>query len=150
MIDFKVLILNRVPKFILGNLTGTLVDTLVLWVFSHFVFRGYVGQVIISPVISFECAVFVNFLLSYNYIWRDRIAHKTTASFFRHYGGYNAMCIGGFLIKMGVLMLIQYLTKWDVVICNLLALCVSGTFNFMMNEFVVFKKKLVDGTDNNG
>jgi len=39
------------------------------------------------------------------------------------------------------LMLIQWLTKWDVVICNLLALCVSGVVNFLMDNFVVFKKK---------
>ena len=44
---------------------------------------------------------------------------------------------------MGVLLLIQALTKWDVVICNLLALCVSGTYNFMMDELVIFKKRKV-------
>lgn len=141
MIDLRVLILRRVPKFVLGNLIGTLVDTFVLWVFSHFVFEGYVGEVIISPVISFECAVLVNFLLSYHFIWRDRVPNMTAKSFWHRFWPYNASCIGGFLIKMGALMLIQYLTKWDVVICNLLALCVSGTFNFMMNEFVVFRKR---------
>ena len=80
MIDLRVLILRRVPKFVLGNLIGTLVDTFVLWVFSHFVFDGYVGEVIISPVISFECAVLVNFLLSYHFIWRDRVPNMTVKS----------------------------------------------------------------------
>lgn len=141
MIDLKDMILNRVPKFILGNLTGTLVDTLVLWFFSHLVFHNYVGQVIISPAISFECAVFVNFLLCYHFIWKDRVEQANSNSFLRRFGAYNVMCIGGFLIKMGFLMLIQYLTQWDVVICNLLALCVSGTFNFFMDHFVIFKKK---------
>jgi len=42
---------------------------------------------------------------------------------------------------MALLMLIQYLSKWDVVICNLLALLFSGIFNFTMDEFVVFKKR---------
>lgn len=141
MIDLRVLILRRVPKFVLGNLIGTLVDTFVLWVFSHFVFDGYVGEVIISPVISFECAVLVNFLLSYHFIWKDRVPNMTAKSFWHRFWPYNVSCIGGFLIKMGALMPIQYLTKLDVVICNLLALCVSGTFNFMMNEFVVFRKR---------
>ena len=137
----KELILYRIPKFAAGNLLGTLVDTLVLWVFSHFVFQSYVGKVIISPIISFEFAVFSNFIFSYYMTWKDRISHYSGKSFVRHYGAYNASCTGGFLIKMGVLLLIQALTKWDVVICNLLALCVSGTYNFMMNELVIFKKK---------
>ena len=141
MINAKELILNRIPKFITGNLLGTLVDTLVLWVFSHFVFQGYIGEVIISPIISFEFAVFANFLFSYYLIWRDRISSHSKKSFLRHYAAYNASCVGGFIIKMGSLLLIQALTKWDVVICNLLALCVSGTYNFMMNELVIFKKR---------
>ncbi len=137
----KELILHRIPKFITGNLLGTLVDTLVLWVFSHLVFNGYVGKVIISPAISFEFAVFTNFVFSYYMTWKDRISHFTGKSFVRHYLGYNISCVGGFLIKMGILLLIQALTKWDVVICNLLALCVSGTYNFIMNDRVIFKKK---------
>lgn len=152
MINIKELILKRVPKYFVGNLISTLVDTLVLWVFSHHVFSHYVGQIIISPFISFECAVFTNFLVSYYFTWKDRISQKTKKSFLRHYAAYNISCTGAFFIKMGVLMLIQYLTKWDVVICNLLALCVSGVFNFVMNEFVVFKKKKVisHGVDYNG
>ena len=120
----KDLIVRRFPLFLAGNLLGTLVDTLVLWLFSHYVFSEYVGQVIISPIISFECAVFVNFLMAYYVIWKDRISQLTPKSFFRHLGAYNATCIGAFLVKMAALMFIQWLTKWDVVICNLLALCV--------------------------
>ncbi len=152
MINAKELILKRLPKYFLGNLTGTAVDTLVLWVFSHFVFHRYFGQVILSPFISFECAVFVNFLMCYNITWKDRITAKTVGTFFRHYGAYNASCTGGFFIKMGALILIQHLSHWDVVICNLLALCFSGTFNFLMNEFVVFKKRkeISHGVDYNG
>lgn len=140
----KELILHRFPKFVAGNLLGTLVDTLILWVFSHFVFHSYVGKVIVSPVISFEFAVFSNFLFSYNMTWKDRISHHSGKSFIRHYGAYNASCTGGFLIKMSLLLLIQALTKWDVVICNLLALCVSGTYNFMMDDLVIFKKRKVE------
>ncbi len=146
------LILNRFPKFVGGNLLGTLVDTVVLWLFSHFVFRRYVGQVIISPVISFECAVFTNYVVSYYITWKDRIIHKSMRGFFKRYAAYNGSCTGGFVIKMGFLMLIQYLSKWDVVWCNLLALLVSGTFNFIMDEFVIFRKKkeVGNGTDYNG
>ncbi len=141
MNKLKELIVKRFPKFFAGNLLGTAIDTLVLWLFSHFVFHGYIGQVIISPVISFECAVMTNYVFSYFVTWKDRISQVSTRSFFRRFVGYNATCTGTFILKMGILMLIQWLTKWDVVICNLLALCVSGVVNFLMDNFVVFKKK---------
>ncbi len=144
----KELLLHRFAKFVAGNLTGTLVDTFVLWLFSHFVFHGYVGKVIISPVISFEFAVFSNFVFSYYLTWKDRISHHSGRSFFRQYLSYNISCTGGFLIKMGILLLIQALTKWDVVICNLLALCVSGTYNFIMDDQVIFKKRNNKGINN--
>lgn len=144
MNKLKELIVKRFPKFFAGNLLGTAIDTLVLWLFSHFVFHGYIGQVIISPVISFECAVMTNYVFSYFVTWKDRISQVSTRSFFRRFVGYNATCTGTFILKMGVLMLIQWLTKWDVVICNLLALCVSGVVNFLMDNFVVFKKKAED------
>lgn len=142
MNKLKELIVKRFPKFFAGNLLGTAIDTLVLWLFSHFVFHGYIGQVIISPVISFECAVMTNYVFSYFVTWKDRISQVSTRSFFRRFVGYNATCTGTFILKMGVLMLIQWLTKWNVVICNLLALCVSGVVNFLMDNFVVFKKKV--------
>lgn len=132
---------TRIPKFIGGNLLGTLVDTLVLWVFSHFVFNNFFGEVIVSPIISFEAAAFVNFVVSYYLIWKDRITDRSARTFMKRFGVYNASCVGGFVIKMGALLLIQGITKWDVVICNLLALCVSGGFNFFMNELVIFRKK---------
>ncbi|MBR3711429.1 MAG: GtrA family protein [Bacteroidales bacterium] len=142
MNKLKELIVKRFPKFFAGNLLGTAIDTLVLWLFSHFVFHGYIGQVIISPVISFECAVMTNYVFSYFVTWKDRISQVSTRSFFRRFVGYNATCTGTFILKMGVLMLIQWLTKWNVVICNLLALCVSGVVNFLMDNYVVFKKKV--------
>ena len=135
------LIVRRAPRFVAGNLVGTLVDTLVLWVFSHYVFHNYVGKVVLSPIISFECAVLINYLVCFHFTWKDRITYKSRRAFFRRYAAYNASCTGGFVIKLALLLLIQELTKWDVVICNLLALCVSGIFNFTMDEFVVFKKK---------
>ena len=50
MSEAKTLILNKFPKFFMGNMVGTTVDTVVLWLFSHLVFSNYVGQVIISPI----------------------------------------------------------------------------------------------------
>ena len=132
---------KRGYKFLAATLVATLVDTAVLWLLAHRVFQGYVGQVIVAPIISFECANFVNFIISYYMVWNDRVNQRSARSFWRHFLGYNVSCTGTFLLKMVVLMLLQSLTGWDVVVCNLLAICVSGVVTFTLNEFVVFRKK---------
>ncbi|MGM9763694.1 MAG: GtrA family protein [Candidatus Cryptobacteroides sp.] len=137
----KFKIIERLSAFVASNFLGTCVDTLVLWIFSDFVFSSYVGQVIISPLISFECAVLCNFCCSFFLIWKDRIAKKGVRSFFGKFWKYNLSVVGGFLIKMCFLMLFERLLGWDVVWCNLLALCFSGVYNFVMGEKVIFRKK---------
>ena len=68
----------------------------------------------------------------------------------RHLAGYNATCVGGYVIKFVAMqgfhflfVSLDWLQGWSLepVFCNLLGLCFSGTFNFVMNEFVIFNKK---------
>ena len=141
------MILKRLLKYLCTTLLGTATDTLVLWIFSHYVFAEYVGQVIISPMISFECAVMVNFTTAFFFVWKERIPSKTKRTFFGHLWKYNLSCLTAFAVKMLLLVGIEKLTDWDVVICNLLALCLSGLVNFTINEKVVFKKKNIMDKD---
>lgn len=136
-------ILVRYLRFALSTLAGTAVDMLVLWLCSDFLFKGnYLGEYILSPFISFECAVLTNFVIAYFSVWKDRVSARTVRSFFRHYFGYNISCTGTFFLKMGVLLLIERFSGgWDVLWCNILALCISGIVNFIMNEHVVFRAK---------
>lgn len=134
-------ILKKFPKFIGANAMGTVVDTAVLWVFSTFVFSSYVGDYIVSPVISFECAVFTNYLCSYYFIWRDRVECCSPKAFFKRYFFYNLSSSVVFLLKMGILLLIELIFGWNVVVCNLAALCISGLINFSMGEWVIFRQK---------
>ena len=137
-------LLKRFVGYFGVSLLGTAVDTAVLWVCSHLLFSGsYFGRNVLSPTISFECAVFVNFCNSYFFVWKDRISKRSTRSFFRHYAAYNASCTGTFLLKMGLLQLIVLISGLDVVWCNLIALCFSGLVNFTMNEKVIFRKKKI-------
>lgn len=132
----------RFAAFSASTLVGTGVDTLVLWLCSHFWLNGtYVGENFISPVISFECAVIANFLVAYFGVWRDRVPERTKRNIIRRFLQYNASCIAGFMVKMFFLILVKYLSEWDVVWCNLVALTFSGCFNFAMNEWVVFRPK---------
>lgn len=98
---------KRFIEFSASSLLGTIVDTFVLWVCSKWLFSTYVGEYIISPAISFECAAVTNFVVAYFLIWKDRVSRRTARSFFRHLGGYNLSCVGAFLVKMAFLLLIQ-------------------------------------------
>ena len=137
--------LVRYAKFAGTSVVGSIVDTLVLWLLSDLIFtRGYWGEYIISPLISFQCAVAVNYMISYFYVWKDRTRKRSDASvrrFFRLYGAYNLSSSVVFLFRLGVLLLIEIFFGWDVVICNLVAMCFTGIINFAINNLVIFKKK---------
>lgn len=137
--------LIRYAKFAGTSVVGSIVDTLVLWLLSDLIFtRGYWGEYIISPLISFQCAVAVNYMISYFYVWKDRTRKRSDASvrrFFRLYGAYNLSSSVVFLFRLGVLLLIERFFGWDVVICNLVAMCFTGIINFAINNLVIFKKK---------
>ncbi len=132
----------RLVSFSASTLVGTGVDMLVLWLLSDYALTTFMGEYLLSPLISFECAVLANFVVAYFVVWRDRIHRRSVGSFFRHFVGYNLSCTGGFLIKMCFLLLIEHFFAWDVLLCNLVALMFSGLFNFSMNEWVVFRKKI--------
>ena len=138
-------LLIRYAKFAGTSAVGSIVDTLVLWLLSDLVFsKGYWGEYIISPLISFQCAVTVNYMISYFYVWKDRTRKRPDASarrFFKLYGAYNLSNSAVFLFRLGILLLIESFTGWDVVICNLVAMCFSGIINFAINNRLIFKKK---------
>ena len=137
--------LVRYAKFAGTSAVGSVVDTLVLWLLSDLVFsKGYWGEYIISPLISFQCAVAVNYTISYFYVWKDRTRKRSDASvrrFFRLYGAYNLSSSVVFLFRLGILLLIERFFGWDVVICNLVAMCFSGIINFTINNLLIFRKK---------
>ena len=137
--------LIRYAKFAGTSVVGSIVDTLVLWLLSDLIFtRGYWGEYIISPLISFQCAVAVNYMISYFYVWKDRTRKRPEASirrFFRLYGAYNLSSSVVFLFRLGALLLIERFFGWDVVICNLVAMCFTGIINFIINNLLIFKTK---------
>lgn len=140
-------------KFIVFSVTsgvGTLVDLGLHWLLSaRFFPDSYWWGLWISPFISFEVAVLVNFLIAYNYVWRERISRRGRRSFFRHFAAYNATNTGVFFVKLAVMQGLHFLfvcldwfqdATFEPVLCNMLALCVSGLINFFVNEFVIFRK----------
>ena len=138
-------LLIRFLKFVGTGMIGSLVDTFVLWILSDFVFKEkYWGEYLFSPMISFQCAVTVNFLIFYFYVWKDRTRPAPDAGkrrFFRLFLAYDLSASGVFVIRLGLLLLIERFTGWDVVLCNLTAMCFSGLANFAIENLVIFKKK---------
>jgi putative flippase GtrA len=136
-------ILTRYVKFMGTGVVGSIVDTLVLWLLSDLVFsKGYWGEYIISPAISFQCAVAVNYTISYFYVWKDRMSQERgVRSCLKHYLAYNLSCTSVFLVRLGAILLIERFTGWDVVICNLVAMCVSGLVNFLLSNNLVFRNR---------
>ena len=139
--------LKRLAKHTAVSLLGTATDTLVLWFLSSVVFKSYVGEYIISPIISFECATFVNFLSSSKIVWRDRMAGQDFISYLKHFFKFNASYAGVFFLKMLLLLGLERLTRWDVVWCNLIAVTICGFINFFMNEKVIFKQNPPESTE---
>lgn len=132
---------ERFFKFVVSRLLGTLVDTLVLWILTRYLLFTYVGQYIVAPAISFEVAMFHNYVLSYYYIWNKYIPVKKARDFFTRLIAYNISSLLGFFVKMGFLILLERLFGWDVLICNVLALLISGFVNFFLAERVIFRKR---------
>ncbi len=135
-------LLQRYLKYAGTSVAGTLVDTLVLWLMSDFVFRDvYWGQYIVSPVISFQCAVITNYLIFYFYVWRDRTKEdRRRHNFTRRFLAYDLSCSTVFLLRLGILLLVEKFSGWDVIVCNLIAMCFSGILNFVSNNLIIFRK----------
>lgn len=134
-------ILRKFPRFVLTEGLGTVVDTAVLWLLSRYAFHSYAGDYLLAPVISFECAVFTNYCTASLFVWRDRMKQIGVKRFFRKYVFYNLSSSAVFLARMCVLLLLERFFGWDVVICNLVALCISGLANFSMAEWVIFRRR---------
>ena len=137
--------------FVLTSSAGTLVDLGVHWLLVNYAFKGnYWGSFWIAPTVSFELAAITNFVIAYYFLWKDRVTERSTRSFWRHLAGYNVATIGAFLIKLAAMQGFHFLfvklgwfqdLTYEPVICNVIGLCFSGAFNFIMGEFVIFNKK---------
>ena len=127
-------------KFVFTNITGTIVETFILWLLSNFIFGTYIGKYIIAPTISFEFAVLNNYSFSYFWIWRERV-QKRPKDFFRKFLFYNINCAITFLLRLGLIILIERIFRLHVVYCNLIALAFSGRLNYFIQDKLIFRKK---------
>lgn len=142
--------LLRLVKFSSFSLVGTAVDTAVLWFCAHRLFKGYAGEYILSPVISFEISCIVNFLVFARFVWGDRLRDMRMRTKLRRAGEYQLTCTGVFLVKLAFLQIIGMTFHIDVVWANFMALMLSGLLNFIINDLVIFRNRKSYGTQTTG
>lgn len=139
-VKIKELIL-RIPRFVASNILGTVCDLGVLFVLSEFVFSGYVETYLLSTYISFQCAVVVNFICYMFFVWRDRVSNMDAKNILRKFIAYDLSASGTFLIKLAFILILELIFDWNVMICNITALCFTGLINFSIGEWVIFRKR---------
>ena len=124
-----------------GMVAGT-VDISLVWVLTKFIFAGYFGQVILSPVISYECSVLVAFAFSWYFIWNDRLSTGGRSEFWKRLAAYNVSNVGIFALR--VLLVMMFEKIWDggnLVIINTVSRILAGLLNFVITDKLIFKKK---------
>ncbi len=131
----------RFVKFAGSSLIGGSVDMILVWLLSDFVFEGYLGDVIISPLISFECSVLVGFTFCWFYIWNDRGISGGKSLFLKHLLSYNISNIGVFGIRMLLVVVVEKLFGGSLVIINLISRMLAGLLNFLISDKLIFKSK---------
>lgn len=134
--------LVRFIKFAgVGLIAGT-VDISLVWVLTKFVFGGYTGQVIVSPVISYECSIIVGFVFSWFFIWNDRLSSGSRKEFWTRLLAYNVSNVGIFVLRILLVMLFEKL--WDggnLVIINTVSRILAGLLNFVITDKLIFRKQ---------
>jgi len=139
-------IFKKFSKFFLTNLSGTAIDTAVLFIFKQYIFNSYLGVYIISPIIGFEIAMLNNFTISYFWIWHKRV-HYNYKDFFKKLLKYNISVSLTFAIRLLIIITVERITGLDVIYCNFIALIISGLINFTLGEKWVFIHKKKDMKD---
>jgi putative flippase GtrA len=132
--------LVKLTKFTIRGIVGTAIDTIVLLALSTYFFHSYFTIYILAPLISFEVSILIAYIICYFWIWNHRV-HNNKWDFFRRIPAYNATVWISFVVKMILLISIERIFHFHVVICNLLALSVSGFINYFTSEKIIFKKK---------
>jgi len=133
-----------IVRFIIFTATrtfGTAVDVGVVWLLTDYVFENYFLVNVLSPTISFEMAVFVNFITSSYLVFHNRIDNSAKGSVVKRFLKFNLSAVMGYCIKLIVLNILKLAFGWHTALCNFFALAVAGIFNYLIADKWVFKKK---------
>ncbi len=130
-------------KYACATSFGAVVEMAILWLLAHVIFKNtsFSGKDSLSILIASEIAILVNFTTAYFFVWKDRIIKRSGRSYFRHYLAFALTANILMVLKVALALFFKDLFRWDVVICDFVALIISGTVNFVINEMVIFKNR---------
>lgn len=133
--------MRRFLKFTAASLIGGSVDMLSVWLLSTYVFNGYWGDVVLTPMISFEFAVLVGFIVNRKFVWNDRVDQGDIASFWKSLAAFNMSNITILALRMVLVMVLEGMTDVNLVICNLIARMLAGVLNYVVTDRLIFRNK---------
>ena len=122
--------LDRRPvRFLLVGLTGVGVNTVVLWIAT----RGVGLAVFWGGLMAALISTGTNFLLNDAFTWRDRRVGGLRPSLGRLVR-YYITTFGGNVIYLGMLTLLTHGLDLFLLLANLIAIGVGGTFNYLLHN----------------
>jgi putative flippase GtrA len=130
---------RKMGLYIYNNITGTILETGILYFLSNQVFHTYTGKYIVSTFISFEITMVKNYLFSYFKIWNESV-QKNVKDFFKRMLYYNTNMAASFGVKLLIILFIERLFHLHVVYCNLLAMLFTGILNYLIQDKLIFRK----------
>ena len=133
--------MRRFLKFTAASLIGGSVDMLSVWLLSTYVFNGYWGDVVLTPMISFEFAVLVGFIVNRKFVWNDRVDQGDIDSFWKSLAAFNMSNITILALRMVLVMVLEGMTDVNLVICNLIARMLAGVLNYVITDRLIFRNK---------
>ena len=132
----------RFIKFAGVGLVAGTVDISLVWALTKFIFGGYYGQMVVSPVISYECSIIVGFVFSWYFIWNDRLSTGGRSEFWKRLAAYNVSNVGIFALRVLLVMMFEkILDGGNLVIINTVSRILAGLLNFVITDKLIFKKK---------
>lgn len=114
---------RALPRFALVGAIGVAVNESILHVL-----HGLAGlPLVLASVIATESAILGNYLGNELYTFHLRRLHLGRLLRF------NAVALGGLVLTVGTLWLLQHLTPWHYLVDNLVAIAVGSAWNFAAN-----------------
>lgn len=121
--------LARFLKYCLVGASGVLVNEGLLWVLKELAKL----PLALSSGISIEASIISNFILNDSFTFADRRATEA-GSFLRRFGQFNAVCIVGLGINLGLTLSLTYLFNLHYLISNLIGIAVATLWNYRVNR----------------
>lgn len=129
----------RFSRFGITGLIGYAVDNSVFFLLSKII-DNIALETFLIPFVSYEIAMFNNYMLSYYWVWKDR-KDEDNPGFYRKLIYYNGTTFVPFIFRMLAYVQLFRFLKLEGIFSNMIAIIVGMAFNFFICEKFIFRKK---------